>query len=520
MTTERIILIAVNIFATLVAIYACISAWKKRKEAGAPAKYLAIVMAAVAVYAGGYAGELASNTIPAILRWVKIEHIGIQLIGPNWLLLTLTMTGRQKMITPKKTASLYIIPAVLLVSVYAGWFHHNPRLTPNAPFPTFYYDYTFFSWLSIIYISLCLVISFIFFTIMVLKSPSAFRKQAAILLLGSIIPWAGMLIRVLGLSPYNLDLAPISISISGFIYLLGFRRFQILDIVPMARDIIFDNMGDGVLVVDIRDHIVDFNPTLRKLFPQELQNAIGHPYQEVFCSYPHFIQLLDGKSIDTVEIKVRSNQENLYYRCMLQPIIDAQKNHVGNIITFHDYTEVRELIKQLSDLATMDNLTGIYNRRYFYELAKKELSRAVRYRKPLSVILFDIDHFKDINDTNGHSAGDAMLKIIVKTFIKRLRKSDIMGRFGGDEFLILLPETEIGTASRLAEELRSLLENTQIHYENQHSTITASFGVTSTDHREELLIEDLIRIVDQAMYQAKQNGRNCVQASSHGNPSH
>ena len=102
MTPERIILIAVNIFAALVAIYACISAWKKRKEAGAPAKYLAIVMAAVAVYAGGYAGELASNTIPAILRWVKIEHIGIQLIGPNWLLLTLTMTGRQKMITPKK----------------------------------------------------------------------------------------------------------------------------------------------------------------------------------------------------------------------------------------------------------------------------------------------------------------------------------------------------------------------------------------------------------------------------------
>jgi len=510
MTGQRILLVAINLFSTFLALYVSISAIGKRKESGMAAIFLALSMAGTAVYAFFYATELANDNLNAIYTAVKIEHIGIQAIAPFWLLFTLSVTGRQKWITKTQITVLFIIPVLLVISAFSGWMHANPRLTPDAPFPTFLYDKTAWSWLSVSYISLCLVISFFLFMIMLIRSPRTFRKQALVLLIGSVFPWMGMLITQMGLSPYNLDLTPFTISISGIIYFFGFNKYQILDIVPMARDIIFESMGEGVLVLDNSNRIVDMNPMLRKIFPESLENAIGLNVETVFHAYPTLLTLINENSNKPIEIKMKNHNPILYYRCILLPLVNPQKKTVGKIVTFHDFSETENLIQQLQTLATLDTLTGVYNRRHFYDLAIKEVSRAKRFKKDLSLILFDLDNFKEINDTLGHSAGDVVLKNVVNTLVGNLREYDIIGRFGGDEFLILLINTDLPTAFNLAAKLRTILEKIGMTYEGHSLTITASFGVASANMQQQAPFEDLVRQVDRAMYEAKEQGRNRV----------
>ena len=164
--------------------------------------------------------------------------------------------------------------------------------------------------------------------------------------------------------------------------------------------------------------------------------------------------------------------------------------------------------KQLHHLATTDPLTGVLNRRHFFELAEQEFDRSQRYNRKISIILFDIDHFKEINDTFGHVAGDQLLQTIADRFIKNLRQMDIFGRYGGDEFVILLPETDIEQARQAAERLHQAVTLEPIETSRGTIPIQISIGVASlinSDDMEKLLIQ-----TDQALYKAKETGRNRV----------
>ena len=157
-------------------------------------------------------------------------------------------------------------------------------------------------------------------------------------------------------------------------------------------------------------------------------------------------------------------------------------------------------------LARIDELTGLYNRRAFYEHGKVLTNNCQRNRDELAMILMDIDNFKMINDKYGHAAGDTVLKEIGKILLKRLRKSDVFARIGGEEFGMLLPLTTVNKAVQLAEELRQVIEATTITFEDEKFTVTASFGVTSDVSD----MDTLVRQADMAMYRSKESGRNAV----------
>lgn len=159
--------------------------------------------------------------------------------------------------------------------------------------------------------------------------------------------------------------------------------------------------------------------------------------------------------------------------------------------------------------AQTDSLTGLYNHRHFFELAKKEISRAQRYKHSLSVVMVDIDHFKCINDTFGHPAGDQVLIAIANVCRKLFRNIDIVGRYGGEEFSILLPETPVETATEVAERFRYTIEKTVISYHRRHFSVTVSLGLAAlrTDCTS---LTRLIERADTALYHAKAQGRNQV----------
>ncbi|WP_413160226.1 diguanylate cyclase [Capilliphycus salinus ALCB114379] len=177
--------------------------------------------------------------------------------------------------------------------------------------------------------------------------------------------------------------------------------------------------------------------------------------------------------------------------------------------------ELKKTAATLEKLAITDPLTGIFNRRYLMSIAEKEYQGAINYKRLFSIVMLDIDHFKKINDTYGHIVGDQVLKTMTKEVHSFLRKGDSFGRFGGEEFAIILPEADRKTALKIAERLREAIATLSIPVSNSNShsnleiKITISLGVTTYSFDDEKLDEMWIR-ADNALYKAKSKGRNQV----------
>lgn len=211
-----------------------------------------------------------------------------------------------------------------------------------------------------------------------------------------------------------------------------------------------------------------------------------------------------------------------FIRALKNALADAQREMFKRL---RMEVEREELISQLSDevterknaqeelqkLVVTDFLTGLFNRRHFFAIAKKEFSKVVRYDVSLSVMIFDIDFFKDVNDTYGHHAGDEVLIQLGELLNRTIRKPDIPARYGGEEFIVLFPETDCTSAQMAAERIWKLVEDTPVEFDDQEIRITISAGVAGTNNSNHIkTLDELISKADQALYKAKQTGRNRV----------
>jgi two-component system, cell cycle response regulator len=165
--------------------------------------------------------------------------------------------------------------------------------------------------------------------------------------------------------------------------------------------------------------------------------------------------------------------------------------------------------EEIYRLMTVDGLTQVYNRRYFNEALEREFNRSKRYDRALSLVAFDIDHFKRVNDTHGHLAGDNLLRQIVAAVKPRLRREDIFARTGGEEFGILVPEIPLEGARATAEKVRRIVESTPLKVDQDVVPVTISLGCAMLGP-EDTSPEELYRRADEQLYQAKQGGRNRV----------
>ena len=201
-------------------------------------------------------------------------------------------------------------------------------------------------------------------------------------------------------------------------------------------------------------------------------------------------------------IRQMKGKDELYLlKVSLLKMVEALEQYIRRL---------REEVESYESMAFTDPLTGLYNRRMFLELARKKFNEAKRYHEPFSVVMLDIDHFKKINDTYGHDVGDIALKFLADILKKNIRGSDIVARWGGEEFIILLPKTNLENAFRVAEKIRKLVEMSEIKLPTgQRLKFTVSLGISTYHGHEDL--EELIKEADIALYAAKRKGRNRVE---------
>ena len=203
------------------------------------------------------------------------------------------------------------------------------------------------------------------------------------------------------------------------------------------------------------------------------------------------------------------NLENLQNAYLVENALkDAEIYRFKSLALQEEIDESNLIRAELEEMVRLDPLTGIYNRRYIFQIATDILEQAQNVKVPVSVMMMDIDQFKSINDTYGHLVGDQVLIAAVHSIQQRLRLTDYFGRYGGDEFVVILPNTDFKHAELAGERLRENLENHQIATDRGLVRVTISVGISSCEPESGLLIDELLNMADAALYQAKKAGRN------------
>lgn len=276
---------------------------------------------------------------------------------------------------------------------------------------------------------------------------------------------------------------------------------------------IFSTVHDPMAYVD-RGHIVrTVNDAFLEMLCKDKEDVIGRPVAEVF-----------GKEIFRSQVKISINRclkgEKVHYQDWFRlpdgqkrfmymsfyPLLSKEQTVSGAVINAVDITKNRQQEEELQRLSFTDPLTNIFNRARFRQVLEEEIQRVNRYQTDLSLIMFDIDHFKSINDSHGHDVGDKVLVAMADIVKNCIRESDILCRWGGEEFMILLPHAGLDNASGLAERIRQTIAKSLM---GEVGAVTCSFGAAQYCRGEDA--DSLIKRVDKALYKAKRKGRNRVE---------
>ncbi len=293
-------------------------------------------------------------------------------------------------------------------------------------------------------------------------------------------------------------------------------------------NMIFDSIRDPFCIFDSEFHIIRVNRAYGLLKGKRDDELIGRKCYEIFenrnavCESCVVDQSFQSKDPCAKEKQITIlNGNPIWVEIYTYPIVDENGNVTHVIEYTRDITErkkaeqvKRRLIESLEHLSNTDSLTGLTNRRALTDSLIYEVDRARRYGSDLSLILCDIDSFKAINDTYGHDAGDRALQIISETLKAQLRKADIAGRYGGDEFMLILPETSLEGAENLADKLLAVVRTTALQIPAGLAVpLSISIGVAGLQTSDGT-VDALVKRADKALYSSKQRGRNCVSTVS------
>lgn len=296
---------------------------------------------------------------------------------------------------------------------------------------------------------------------------------------------------------------------------------QLGDLAYRSIATVLDSLDALVYVSDMKTYELLFTNDYGRKIWGDIQGKtcwkVLQKDQQGPCNFCTNDRLLDSSGSPTgVYVWEFQNTVNKrWYQCRDQAItwVDGRivRMEVATDITERKQAEgeLQAAKDRAEQLAHLDELTGLNNRRAFFELGNRAIKQATRYQHSISIIMMDIDHFKNINDNYGHSVGDIVLRNIAITLEHTIREIDIAARIGGEEFAFILPETDMDEASQLAERLRSNIQNMSIEHEGNTLQITASFGISVSKAIEQTL-ESMLTQADDALYIAKKKGRNQV----------
>lgn len=488
---------------------------------------------AIFVYNFAYALDYSATTTEMKVFWSKLEYLALGNIVPLLLVFIVEYFGVVINKRYRKFIMLWVIPIIVIILAWTNEQHQLiwrgfGEIDPVTNLMVFLPGQLYLVGIGYQFL-LAIVILIILFQQWQKFRQRTFRFQVEIFAVGIIIPFIGVLIYISDFNPLpGLDWAPIGSFFSVVLITVAITTSHFLDIIPVARDQVFSLIHDGIMIVDSQYRVVDWNPALTSILPQ-IQFKIGASAKQILIflgvTNNAFVSLND---VLNYEVEIDEPEQRIL-DMIISPLVRNNTTD-GWLVIFDDETERRKssralekanltlmqkldeinlLQRKLEEQAIRDPLTGLYNRRFFDEYFKNELIRSIRDDLPISLLMLDIDHFKSVNDRFGHETGDRVLQLLADILKSLFRKSDVSCRFGGEEFLVLLPGLHQDQAVNRAEVLREKFAQASLEAEFLYSQVTISIGVSNYPLHG-YNTSDLFRTADKALYRAKDEGRNRV----------
>jgi diguanylate cyclase (GGDEF)-like protein len=518
--------------AVLVALLAV--TWRSRTDAVAP--WFAATLVAFLVWTVGYIFETLSPTLAGKVWWADVEFIGIALLPVAWFEVVRRYTGHGPL--PRWAAALLAafvgVSVVVFLRNPAHIFRGVPRLdvttSPSVLVPDYGWFWAVF-FMPVVYLLLGLSVVLLAHA-MWRDRQGLYRRQYALLIVALVLPVLAGTLYIFGIEPApGLNPTTAVISVSGAIMAWALFRYRLFGIAPLARGMVVDGLSDGVIVLDTYDRIVDFNPAAVTLFPDLGEDALGRPVSEVLAFHPGLLESIghasDGAAPPSTVVAELSMalpgdertgllSESRHFTLALTAVRSRGGRVLGHSVLLHDVTRSVELLRQVERLATTDPLTELLTRKAFLELGEREMTRARAHGFPMWLVLLDLDHFALVNDLYGSDAGDEVLRAVAGACRRILRAFDLVGRFAGDEFALLLPHLTRQEAEEVADRLRKAVEALAVWKDENLVTVTASVGLAGTASAAHEFLNDLLAPADSALRRACEAGGNQVTAGEPG----
>ncbi len=291
-------------------------------------------------------------------------------------------------------------------------------------------------------------------------------------------------------------------------------------------ELVLEHIPQGIAVVGADYRILAFNRVAEPLMGLASGTyTIGGDFREVIKTWVQqtgqsealhrqVLAELDRQDPFEAQFSQQINGELRWIQLSHNPLTQNGPLPIGGFVrTFTDITEQKRTEARLLELSRTDSLTGLLNHQTFYQTALTEIRKTLRYRRPLSLMVLDLDHFKQVNDQFGHLMGDQILATFAQTLIQNIRNGDRVGRVGGEEFAILLPETQLSEAQEMATRILEMVRALTLAAEGSRQVIDLSVSIGVAEYREPMTLEHFVSLADDAMYQAKQSGRDCYRTA-------
>jgi len=491
----------------------------------------------LAVWAFGYAMITVFPSLEGKIFWLRFENVGILTVPVFWFLFTVQYAQVDRWLSRYTGSLFFVIPVISLIFIFSeNWFplyysSVRPLVESGGPLVIERGPWYLVAAIQAYILNLAgmgvLIWRFVYYR-------NIYRQQLAVLVGAVLIPLVVNLFyqlapRIMPPLSVPIDLTPISFTITALLLSAGVFGLRLFDLIPIARHTILEHIPEMVFVVDAHDRVLDANSAAQGAVGKSLEEIIGKDPLEVFQKWPELINRFLTTDETHEEIQIPGDPPRTL-EIDISPLYNQLNKLAGRLIVAHDVTEHRwlendlqyaneALIKQLEEINTLreelqeqairDPLTNAFNRRYLSEFLEKEILRAERKSAPVTIVIMDVDNFKQFNDSYGHKCGDEVLKNITKFLNDHSRRGDVVCRYGGEEFVVLMPDVSLEIGSERAEMWRQDFSEIAIEYEGMELFATFSAGV-ATFPQHGLTGEAILQAADKALLHSKDTGKNRV----------
>lgn len=469
----------------------------------------------ISVYLFGYLMILNNSNLQELIFWNQIQYLGLPFIPVLWLTVALLYTKTIYTLSKRTVVLLFFVPVITFFMRLTNSWHHlfyrSWEVKKLFGYYSLYMERGCWYYVNISYTILCLFLSIIIYYFGYQKKRVGYsRPQFLVFFFASLLPLIGVMLLLFAFNKWSIDYTALIMPISLLIIGYGILKYDFLEIKTLARETIFENSFDGMMVLESGLRLIDYNKAAKEFFRALNISLDNYPIEHLLNQEPELLEIF--KSDTTREFSLMIDGEERFFEIGAMPLGNLNDRKMGMLKSIRDITEKKRVQKKLTVLATTDSLSGLYNRTAFMQLAQQEFLQAKRNNEKLSLLMMDLDFFKTINDTFGHAAGDEVIRKMGNIIKTGFRKTDLAGRLGGEEFAVILKNTSLKEAKKVAEKFRDTVSKTKVIYGKQEITFTVSIGVAATfgNSDNNSNIEDILKKSDDALYKAKTKGRNCV----------